>query len=190
MNRVRMNMPSNATGQRGAALVVAIIMLLVITVLAISGARESALESRIVGNFIEQQRLLTGAESGLRDGEKSVTKSITPLDPTAECDSGRPCLRTLGANYTYAIDFNDADLYKEYAPTDGTEANKDSEVVWYGMPAPSGGQDGESENPEYGSMLLGTGVFRYEINTQAKNTVSNNFTLLRSVVAKLFDAGN
>jgi type IV pilus assembly protein PilX len=58
------------------------------------------------------------------------------------------------------------------------------------MPAPSGGQDGESENPEYGSMFTGNATFRYEVNSKATNTVSNNTAYLRSTTAKLFDAGN
>lgn len=188
------NFTASQASQRGAALLVAIIMLLIITVLAISGAREAALESRIVGNFTEHQKLLTGAESGLRDGEVNLVKSIYPLDPTADCSSGgdsKPCLLKLPSNtYTYSIDFSDTKMYRAYKPTDGTIKNIDTNVFWYGRPAPSGGQDGESENPEYGSMLTGTGVFRYEVNSSAQSTVSGSTVILRSTTAKLFDAGN
>ena len=39
--------------QRGAVLFIALIMLLVITVLAVSSMREVTLEARITGNFLE-----------------------------------------------------------------------------------------------------------------------------------------
>ena len=68
-------------------------------------------------------------------------------------------------------------------------ANPGTTISWYAMPAPSGSEDGESENPEYGSMLVGTGVFRYELNSEATHTDTGAKVLMRSTTAKLFDAG-
>lgn len=180
--------------QQGASLFVALIILLVITLLALSGVREVILESRIVGNLIEQQKLTTGAESGLRDGEINIVKPITPLEPTSTCTGGTnppPCLLSLSNNtYSYGFLFGTSGKYRPYKPADGTQSNLNTSVNWYAMPAPSGGQDGESENPEYGSMFTGNATFRYEINSKSTNTNSNNSVYLRSTTAKLFDAGN
>lgn len=54
--------------QDGATLFIALIILLVVTLLAVSSVREVTLESRMTGIFIEQQRLLNAAEAGLREG--------------------------------------------------------------------------------------------------------------------------
>jgi type IV pilus assembly protein PilX len=81
-------------------------------------------------------------------------------------------------------------MFRPYYPENGTAVNLNTLVNWYGLPAPSGGENGESENPEYGSMLGATGTFRYEINSQATNTASNNSNYLRSTTAKFFDNGN
>lgn len=179
--------------QQGAALFVALIILLLITLLALSGVREVILESRIVGNLIEQQKLFNGAESGLRDGEVNITKPITPLEPSNSCTGGTnppPCLLKLTNNaYSYGFVFGTNGMSRPYKPVDGTESNSNTSISWYAMPAPSGGQDGESENPEYGSMFTGNATFRYEVNSKSTNTTSNNSAYLRSTTAKLFDAG-
>lgn len=194
MSRTHATLSVTAATQRGASLFVALIILLIVTVLALSGVREVILESRIVGNLIEQQKLITSAESGLRDGEVNIIKFITPLEPTSSCTGGTnppPCLLKLTNNaYSYGFSFNTSGMYRPYKPSDGTQGNANTSVNWYAMPAPSGGQDGESENPEYGSMFTGNATFRYEVNSKASNTISNSTVILRSTTAKLFDAGN
>ncbi|MBA1279964.1 MULTISPECIES: pilus assembly PilX family protein [Pseudomonadaceae] len=59
----------NHARQRGATLLVALVMLLILTVLAVSSMRGVVLESRITGNRAETQRLQTAAEAALREGE-------------------------------------------------------------------------------------------------------------------------
>ncbi|NLU12403.1 MAG: pilus assembly protein PilX [Gammaproteobacteria bacterium] len=55
--------------QRGAVLVIALVMLLVLTVLAVSNMRGVALESRITASRAEAQRLGDAADAALREGE-------------------------------------------------------------------------------------------------------------------------
>ena len=55
--------------ERGAALLVALIMLLILTVLAVSSMRGVVLESRITGNRAESLRLQAAADAALREGE-------------------------------------------------------------------------------------------------------------------------
>ncbi len=194
MNALRPDQIRKSNSEQGAALFVAMIILLVVTLLALSSAREVTLESRIVGNFIEQQKLTASAESGLRDGEASLVKPIAPLDPTATCTAGSnppPCLLTLiGGAYSYNLRFGTNGMSRPYHPSNGTQPDSNHTINWYATPAPSGGQDGESENPEYGSMMTGNATFRYEVNSQAVSTLSGNAIYLRSTTAKLFDSGN
>ncbi|MGY4533752.1 type IV pilus assembly protein PilX [Pseudomonas sp. TE3786] len=183
--------------QQGASLFIALIILLVITLLALSSTREVTLESRITGNFTEQQKLFNSAESGLRDGELSVVDSMYPLEPTTDCATAAsgsrpdPCLLSLtDGQYTYDLLFATAGKSRPYFPENGTKANSNTNINWYAKPAPSGAGDAESENPEYGNMEGGTGTFRYEVNSQAVNQISSNATYLRSTTVKFFDNGN
>lgn len=60
--------------QVGATLIVAIVMLLIITLLALSSMRGVSLESRITGNLKLQKSLFNAAEAGLRIGEQSINE--------------------------------------------------------------------------------------------------------------------
>ena len=59
----------NISRQRGAVLFIALIMLLVLTVLAVSSMRGVALESRIAGNRAYTERALHLADASLREAE-------------------------------------------------------------------------------------------------------------------------
>ncbi len=164
--------------QQGSTLFVALIMLLVITLLAISGARETTLESRITGNFVEQQKLLNDAEATLREGEKQLTVGNKPIEPS--CSEGAAyCFRNDVP--TYAQSFGSGALAYEVVSNDNS-TNK-----WYALPAPSGATEGQAENPEYGNMMLGIGTFRYEVNAASESTVTGQKINLRTTTAKVFN---
>ncbi len=164
--------------QQGSTLFVALIMLLVITLLAISGARETTLESRITGNFVEQQKLLNDAEATLRQGEKQLTVGNKPIEPSCSEGDGY-CFRNDVP--TYAQSFGSGALAYEVVSNDNS-TNK-----WYAIPAPSGATEGQAENPEYGNMMLGIGTFRYEVNAVSESTVTGQKINLRTTTAKVFN---
>ena len=86
--------------QRGATLVIALAILVIVTLLAVSSMREVVLESRITGNVIEQTRLQNAAESGLREGERRFVNTLRPPEPGTGCTAdnvARPCLLDLAA---------------------------------------------------------------------------------------------
>ena len=58
-----------ARSQQGAVLVIALVMLLVLTVLAVTNMRGVTLESRITANRVETDRLQNLADAALREGE-------------------------------------------------------------------------------------------------------------------------
>lgn len=162
--------------QRGATLFVALIMLLIITVLALSGARETTLESRITGNFVEQQQLLNDAEAALREGERQLTSGIRPLEPACSVDY---CLhddeQLQPANNQ---DFSEGALAYSLGGGNNTQ--------WYTVPALSGATEDQSENPEYGNMLMGIGTFRYEVNATSISGTGQQANL-RSTTVKVFN---
>lgn len=182
--------------QHGAVLLVALVFLLIITTLAVTSMREVALDSRITSNLIEHKQLLNAAEAGLTDGqyrtigtkvkipgEYSLATALRPLNAIQTCsnvDFKDPCLLEMPPQYPQ--DFSNATRMKEYAPDDVTEFNES--IHWYALLAPGGADAGESENPEYGNMMMGIGTFRYEVNSQA--THGDSAVRLRSTVYRIY----
>ena len=95
-----------AEKQQGAVLVIALVMLLVLTVLAVSNMRGVTLESRITANRIETGRLQNLADAALREGEfrfygpahlrdklePNVGKNCTTENKLNRYGNNRPCL--------------------------------------------------------------------------------------------------
>src|SRR5690606_22844095 len=86
--------------QQGAVLVIALVFLLILTTLAVTGMREVALESRITGNLIDQRQPFNAAEAGIKDrqyrtigtlvkipGNYSFDAALTPVNALATCDT-------------------------------------------------------------------------------------------------------
>lgn len=70
--------------QQGSTLLISLVILLMITLLAVSNMREVSLESRITGNLIEQKRLRNAGEAGLREGERRFFNTIKPQRSAAD----------------------------------------------------------------------------------------------------------
>ena len=73
--------------QRGAALVVALIMLLVMTVLGIAAMQVTRMEERMAGNSRDVNLAFQSAEAGLRDAEGRIFSGPKPM-PTC---AAAPC---------------------------------------------------------------------------------------------------
>jgi len=69
--------PIKLPGQRGAVLVVAMLLLLVMTVLGVSGVGNSLLEERMSGNFHESYSAMQAAETALRVAENWLSDEVT-----------------------------------------------------------------------------------------------------------------
>lgn len=119
--------------QNGATLLVALMMLLIITLLALSSMRGVSLESRITGNLRLQKTLTNAAEAGLRIGEKSIEKwKCTP----AAGNSNKPCMPipSTVVDGDYPLAFTAANLANinlvttyQYNPVTGNNV----EIEWY-----------------------------------------------------------
>ncbi len=92
------NRPSR---QRGAVLLVALVLLLVLTLLAVSGVREATLESRITANKAHALQLSNSADAALREAEFRYYNPANlrdKLEPTADNCALTNVLKTNGAN--------------------------------------------------------------------------------------------
>lgn len=78
-----------AAQQRGVALVIVLILLLVMTLLGLASMRGTLLEERMSGNLYDRSLAFQAAEAALRQGEAlAVTK---PVFPVAGCDAAGLC---------------------------------------------------------------------------------------------------
>lgn len=152
--------------QRGAVLFVALVMLLLITLAAVAGMRGMQLEGRMTGNRLEQHRLMSAAESALREGEGRLRSSTRALD---NCTAGTtPCFT--GPATTYATDFSKSNLY---AGLDGSTRLLRS-ARWYLRYIANNckGGAGGSGNSYLSKGQVGC-TYYYEVNAQAyKGTAS------------------
>lgn len=69
---------SGLPAQRGAAMVIALVMLLVLTLLATASARMTLLEERMTGNTQDRNVAFQAAEAALRSGEIVAQAPVVP----------------------------------------------------------------------------------------------------------------
>ena len=73
-----MRIANTPTAQRGAALMVGMVVLLMLTVLGLSAIRSTALEEQMAGNDLDRQKAFEAAEAGLRGGEAFLRDETLP----------------------------------------------------------------------------------------------------------------
>ena len=94
---------SQRSQQRGAVLVVSLLLLLVMTVLALGASRLTRMQERMAGNARDHDLAFQSAEAGLRAGERLVDDPTLTAAP-APCSSGRCQVYELGyltGNFAY-----------------------------------------------------------------------------------------
>ena len=99
--------------ESGAVLLIALVMLLVMTVLAVSTMRGVALESRLTGNRAESVKLQNSAEAALREAEYRLYGPAylrDKLEPTAANCATTNTLRAYGLNKPCLLEIQSAQL--------------------------------------------------------------------------------
>ncbi|MFT6463655.1 PilX N-terminal domain-containing pilus assembly protein [Halopseudomonas sp.] len=181
--------------QSGAALVLSLVFLLILTTLAVTNMREVALESRTTGNLVNQKGCFNASEAGLRDGEYRISGKLTDATPgnypsipvasyggslvlappnaSETCPAGlpadQPCVLDQEPTFDQAFAAGEPGFagVKQYAPDESTVFEQD--ILWYAVPFIGGASLGESENPEYGNYQAGIGPSRHEINATSSD---------------------
>jgi type IV pilus assembly protein PilX len=112
-----------ARRQRGAAMVIALVMLLVLTVLGTATARLTLLEERMTGNTQDNRVAFQAAEAALRDGEDLLEEPVIPdFDGTgALYQPAAPDEEPLWRSLDFAS-AGDASQYGGFADADGSLA--------------------------------------------------------------------
>jgi type IV pilus assembly protein PilX len=172
--------------QNGATLLVALMMLLIITLLALSSMRGVSLESRITGNLRLQKTLTNAAEAGLRIGEESIKKwQCTP----AAGNNNKPCMPipSTVVDGDYPLAFTAANLANinlvttyQYNPVTGNNV----EIEWYVIDLRF--LDGQARNT-CALLARDCGRHYYEITACASNVrCSSDATTQRVILRTVY----
>lgn len=70
--------------ERGAALLIALVLLLVLTILGVTAMQTTNLQERMAGNLRARTVAFEAAEAALRDGEEYLEAFTVPPSPTGE----------------------------------------------------------------------------------------------------------
>ncbi|HND98148.1 MAG TPA: PilX N-terminal domain-containing pilus assembly protein, partial [Plasticicumulans sp.] len=62
--------------ERGAVLIMTLILLVVATLIALSAQRNTALEERMAGNLLDRNLSFQAAEAALRGGESALANAV------------------------------------------------------------------------------------------------------------------
>lgn len=84
--------------QRGVALLIVLILLLVMTLLGLASLRGSLMEERMSASLYDRGLGFQAAEAALREGETLVLATPRPTFPASGCQDGLCARRTTGVN--------------------------------------------------------------------------------------------
>lgn len=173
--------PTLLRHQQGAALFIALIVLLMVTLLAVTSMRGVVLEARITGNLLEHKRLTNAAESALRESEKRIANHPRPLDMCSSDNTETACIQ--GPASDYDVNFTSATAYSGIDGSTTLERN----AYWYIR------DTGIISSTDPDCFLTGKNcVSYYEVNSQATTSdavaeCGADALCIRSVVAALYD---
>jgi type IV pilus assembly protein PilX len=196
--------------ERGASLLIALVLLLLLTILALTSLRGVTLESRVMGNIKQQHNLQSAAETALRAGEGTIGKAVAAPDLASTC-TVTFCIPYLLRNNAY-LNAGGAALGSEKIGNRNVPLgymtplfrNGDPSATLEGYSILSSGSTAETPNArwyvvdlgpldtgsENNCALTGCGTRYYEVDSCAgagcaSNQVGQRITL-RSVMAKSF----
>lgn len=115
---------SGASRQQGVALIVALILLVVATMLGLSGIQGTTLQERMSGNMYDRSLAMQAAEGALRAAEAAISANPSPpLSIDCQPASGNPC-PPIPANSFTNTPANPAwtDVTNAFATNTGTSA--------------------------------------------------------------------
>ena len=176
-----MKLPGGPISQRGAALFVALILLLIMTMLALSGVRSAVVESRIAGHSAAQQRMFNDAETGLRVAEERLgAYSAASLNARVMSCTRQMCMPYRDAAHSGGYSVPRFAQGDEVATETGS---RNQPVKWY-VALIGGGADCVSTECTAGGK---GGTFLYEVNSCAGDCAGKGSQKLRSVYARHHD---
>ncbi|WP_312270362.1 PilX N-terminal domain-containing pilus assembly protein [Pseudomonas sp.] len=188
--------------QRGATLLIALIMLLLITLIATSSMHTTTLQTHVSGNVAERTRAFNAAESALREGERRLldmsSKNETLFSSSsagyASCSSS---VTAIGSNLcilTEANDLSTTELALTWAGTAlGASGTANQSVAYSGYDGNSSFSieprwvitaipETSKTTTDVSATSQGKGVYYYRVTAAAKDSGNRIPVILQSIV--------
>lgn len=188
---------SFAKRQKGATLLICMVMLLIVTLLTIANVREVTLEERVTSNLRDRQGALNGAESALREGESRLGANYGVPPTTGNCSGRELCVLTIPFSNDTDIDgwdwWSGADGLAKSRPYLGP-ANDSSLSMLFSTPRwnatfigfdPANSRGNvEVSDPDLRSK--GVGPYYYQVNSASQGTSDRVLVTLQSVAVQRY----
>ncbi len=173
--------PNRTTHQHGAALITALVILMVLTVIGVSALKTSSLEAIIVGNMRDHDLAFQASETSIIDGENRIIAMLNIPNVNTGGSDGVFERDQFG---DYTTTFYDTTVWgngTEYGPNDGvvdlTGVNADPVfIIEFEQFKP------DDLNPE--TTLNGIGPHYYRITSRGVGKSSNSIAMLQEIYAK------
>lgn len=193
--------------QEGAVLIIALVMLLVLTLLATSSMRSTALDARITGNHAQTTDLENLANAALREGEfrlygPGYIRAKLEPDMAENCKASNKLSKS-GLNKPCLLDDTKVDLDEyfkrpitelagvavdsgvlKWMPYRGLDADNEfafgennPKSYWNVYRLMDGAEENAAFNPEYGDAMQGKGTFFFLVTGQAADEVAVQSTV-------------
>lgn len=179
------------SGQRGVALVVALILMVVATLIGLSSIRGTNLQERMSANMYDRSLAFQRAESALRDAERAITANwrITDLGG-ADCSpaSGNLCGAVPAANAAWTTVGGTYNVNNDKAP--GTPQYF-IQFMGTGSSQSSLGLDANADYGNYGNTYPPDNVAYYRVTARSSipadaQAVDRSIVVLQSTVKRAF----
>ncbi|MGH8501584.1 MAG: pilus assembly PilX family protein [Gammaproteobacteria bacterium] len=148
---------SAAKRQRGAALAVSLVILLVMTMLGVAGMRMTTLEERMAGNTLDRQRAFEAAEATLLAAEAYLTAQVASTN-VFDNDGSDGLYDNSEPNLSQSLAWNDSDS-RAYTGDVGTKSSPRFVIQHYGTVAADADQT-NLDNYGQGTGAGAIGLFR------------------------------
>lgn len=174
---------NNGRDQRGVILVVALIFLLLISIVAVSGARRALIAERLGFNHWEQERAFQAAEAALVDGSQWLNALTEIDDPEGSANGGSGIWEQGSLQskiYDPAYDWSEEAIkFGQYS---------DASESWFSRPPyyliENVGWVADDASPEHASAGLMT--FFYNVTAQGYGSGEHSRAVVQSTLSKRF----
>lgn len=180
--------------QAGVALVVALLMLLILSLLAVTSVEKVNISERIAGNQRDMNSAFQAAEAALLEGERWILNPpagiiLTPPTPSTSC-SGSACATAVwdtvaNGNGNDSVRFENGST-KEWHEIDW--ATKGRQLSVHGGTGNNGASmQSLANNPRYVIEYLGSGsvsgtnVYYFRVTARAVGVTPNSEVILQSI---------
>jgi len=160
--------------QKGSALLVSLIILLVMTILGVQALSTTMLEEKMSGNYRDNQLAFEAAEAALRAGEAWLETHITPPDPS---DTAADGVWSFGE-----LDYTDDTWWTANGDPVNTDFTLLASQPMYAIEE----QQRVSDDEELGSNAQEPRRYFYRVVARGVGGSSNSVVLLQTTFVRLY----